>query len=117
MKQLIPFLFLFLFSCKEKLPPVPGDVIPMEQMKLIMTDMHISDAVAETNAQKGEDERVQVQRNNEQIFKNHGITKEEFLKSFQFYENNPVLLNKMYDEILNELSKREEKEGKSDLKK
>ncbi|MES2622752.1 MAG: DUF4296 domain-containing protein [Bacteroidota bacterium] len=117
MKQLIPFLFLFLFSCKEKLPPVPGDVIAFEKMKLIMTDIHISDAVAETNAQKGEDERAQVQHNNEQIFRNHGISKDEFLKSFQFYESNPALLNKMYDEILNELSKREEAEGKSDSKK
>jgi len=42
-----------------------------------------------------------------QIYKNYGITKEDFLKSYTFYQDNPVLLNQLYDNVLSEMSKRE----------
>lgn len=74
--------------------------------------MHIADAVAETKAQKGENEKELSNQYMKQVFINHGATKEEFTKSIKFYEAHPVLLNKMYDDILNGLSKREETEGK-----
>ena len=85
----------------------------MEKMKLILTDIHMTDAVAETKAQTGENEQYLSRSYNEQVFKTHGLTKKEFLKSFKFYEDNPVLLNKIYDEILNELSKRAEIDSKN----
>lgn len=107
MKHIIPLLLLFLVSCKPKLPEVPKDVIPMETMKLILADIHLADAVAEAKTQVGANEKELVQKYDEQIFKIHGTTREEFVKSFSFYEQNPVLLNLMYDDILNDLSKRE----------
>ena len=81
-------------------------------MKIILTEIHIADALAETKAQNGENERLLTQKYHEQIYKNHTITHAEFMTSYKFYEANPKLLNKMYDEILNDLSKREETEGK-----
>ena len=84
----------------------------MNKMKLILIDMHITDAIAETKAQMGGDERILSEKYDEQLFKNYGVTHADFIKSYKFYENNPSLLNKMYDDILNELSKREEEAGK-----
>ena len=107
MKRIIPLLLLFVVSCKQKLLDVPKDVIPMETMKVILADMHVADAVAETKTQVGANEKELVQKYDEQIFKIHGTTREAFAKSFSFYEQNPVLLNLMYDDILNDLSKRE----------
>jgi hypothetical protein len=112
MKHFIPLIFLLLCGCKEEYPSIPKDIIPMEEMKKILTDMHITDSVAETKAQAGADERALTVQYNEQIFKNHGITHQQFMKSYKFYESNPKLFDKMYDEILVELSKREEKSGK-----
>ena len=79
---------------------------------LINLLLNAIDAVAETKAQAGEDEKTLSKIYMEQVYKSHGISREEFLKSFHFYENQPALLNKMYDEILAELSTREEAAGK-----
>jgi|ERR1043165_5614208 hypothetical protein len=107
MKRLIPLILILLSACKAELPSVPKDLIQMDEMKLILTDMHIADAVAETKAQVGMNEKMTAQGYHEQIFKNHGTAREEFLRSYKFYEANPKLLDKMYDDILIELSKRE----------
>jgi hypothetical protein len=107
MKHFIPIIFLLVCACKDKFPVIPKGVIGVEKMKAIMVDMHVADAVAETKAQMGGDERTLTQSYHAQIFKNHDVTREDFLKSFKFYESEPVLLNRMYDEILAEISKRE----------
>ena len=81
-------------------------------MENILIDMHISDAVAETRSLGDGNEKKWSQQYYMQIYKNYGITKEEFLKSYLFYQNNPVLLNKLYDDVLSEMSKREGKISK-----
>jgi len=108
MKRFIPVILLFLAACKSDLPSVPDDVIAMKEMQAILLDMHITDAVAETKSQMGMSERLLTEEYHEQVFKNHKVSREKFLKSYKFYEANPKLLNKMYDEILDDLSKREE---------
>ena len=84
----------------------------MDKMETILADMHMTDAVAETKAQMGMNEKLLAQEYHEEVLKNHGTTREEFLKSYKFYEANPKLLNKMYDDILSSMSKREEGIGK-----
>ena len=105
-------LLLLVASCKQKFPPVPSDVIPVKKMENILIDMHISDAVAEVKTLGDINEKRLSQQYYVQIFKNYGVTKEEFLKSYLFYENNPILLNQIYDDILGEISKREAKINK-----
>ena len=101
-------LLLFMVAgCKQKFPSVPSDIIPINKMESILIDMHISDAVAEVKTMGDINEKRLTQQYYAQIYKNHGITKEEFLKSYLFYENNPILLNKIYDDILGQMSKRE----------
>lgn len=101
-------VMLFVFAgCKQRFPSVPSDIIPVNKMESILIDMHISDAVAEVKTMGDMNEKRLTQQYYQQIYKNHGITKEDFLKSYTFYENNPVLLNKIYDDILSEISKRE----------
>jgi hypothetical protein len=112
MKQWIPLLLILVSACKAELPEIPGDVLPMEKMRMMLVDIHIADAVAETKAQAGEDEKKLSEAYMEQICGSHGVSKEEFLRSYRFYETKPVLMNLIYDEVLNELSNREETAGK-----
>ena len=100
-------LLLSVAGCKQKFPPVPADIIPVTKMESILVAMHISDAVAEVKTLGDVNEKKLSQQYYEQIFRNHDITKKDFLKSYSFYQNNPVLLNKIYDDILGEMSKRE----------
>ena len=41
------------------------------------------------------------------IYKNFGVSREEFAKSYNFYEQHMVLENTLYDSVLNEISRRE----------
>jgi len=89
------------------MPKMPADVFPIEKMKMIMADMHIADAVAEMKGKGGANEAEVTRELYAQIYKNNGVTEEQFNKSYQFYLSHPVWQNKLYEEILTELSKRE----------
>ena len=112
MKRLIICVFILISACKQEYPSVPRDVIPFEKMTQILADMHITDAVAATKAQGGMDEKLLTEEYYLQIYKNYGITKEDFVKSYHFYEGSPKLFNKLYDQVLSEISKREAVVGK-----
>lgn len=115
MRNYLLLIILFVSACKQEYPSAPSDVIQQQQMKLILMDMHMADAVAETKAQNGASEVQLTQQYNQQIFKLHNVTREQFVKSYHFYETNPKLLNKMYEEILVEMSKREAELSKPDF--
>jgi hypothetical protein len=107
MKRLIPFILLILAACKQELPSIPSGILPIQKMSPILIDMHVADAVAQNRAQGGVNEKKMTQEYYERIYKIHGVTKEEFTKSYRFYEDNPALFNKLYEEVLNGLSKTE----------
>lgn len=106
MKRLIPLLFIMLAACKSEMPDIPDDVMPIDQMKVILADMHIADAVAETKALGGANEMILTEEYYLQIYKNNHVTEQEFVKSYNYYKTNPEWMNKLYDEVLNEVSKR-----------
>jgi hypothetical protein len=106
-KGFMLFALLLVAGCKQRFPSVPSDIIPVDKMESILVDMHISDAVAEVKTMGDINEKKLTQQYYLQIYRNHGISKNDFLKSYTFYENNPVLLNKIYDDILGEMSKRD----------
>jgi hypothetical protein len=93
-------------ACKSEMPTMPKEVLPVEKMKLILADMHIADAVAETKAQGGASEGALTQEYYGRIYQLHQVNPEQFTTSMKFYESHPVWLNKLYEEILTELSKR-----------
>lgn len=103
---------LFVFSsCGEKQPtPVPADVLPKEKMAQVFTDIHMAEAGA--NAPMITDipakDLDSISKSNisfQKIFDKNQITKEQYDKSLQFYIDHPELLDKVYEEVLNELSK------------
>ncbi len=106
MKRFVPLLFLALYACKPDMPSIPKEVLPVDKMKVILADMHIADAVAETKALGGASEGALTQEYYGRIYQLHQVTSEQFTNSMKFYESHPVWLNKLYEEILTELSKR-----------
>ncbi|HWB62004.1 MAG TPA: hypothetical protein VG603_00735, partial [Chitinophagales bacterium] len=57
MKRIIPILLLMLASCKRDFPAVPKDIIPPTEMKDILGDMMIADALSETRGLGGAAEK------------------------------------------------------------
>jgi len=108
MKKLLLYGILFLLAaCGKTLPKVPSDIIQQKKMIQILVEVHIADAVLEHI--NGTDKRVPEQTTAmyNQIYKNYGITREDFLKSYYFYETQPELMDKLYEELLTELSKKQ----------
>lgn len=98
--RLLIFLFIFSSSCVGKLR-IPDNVIKPEKMGSIMRDIIKADALAQEISQRDstKDLRiVNIQLYNT-VFAVHAITKEQFDKSYSFYEKNPSLLLTMFDTL------------------
>lgn len=112
MKGFIIFLIVLMAGCKPDKPGIPSGILPIDKMKLVMADMHIADAAASTKAQAGLDEQMLTSEYYLQIYKNNGVSRDEFIESYKFYEENPQLFNELYDATLGEISRREAALGK-----
>lgn len=112
MKWLFPFLLFLVSACRSDKIAIPDDILKPDEMKVIFTDIHVADAVAEVKGQEGMDEKLLTLEYHAQVFKNHGTSRQEFLKSLKFYEANPKLMDEVYADVLNELTRREAEAGK-----
>lgn len=107
MKKILFYsLFAFFLSCKdqeEKSISIPDHVLPKEKMVQVITDIHIAEAEINLNAIP--DSAFKKSIYFEEIFKEHQITKRQYEESLAFYIDHPEILNKIYEQVLNDLSK------------
>ena len=115
----ITVYFLLVFSCGQKqATAIPSDVLPKEKMAQVMTDIHIAEAEKDLSGppdlpapQASPVSKATI--NFQKIFEKHKITKEQYDKSLNFYIEHPELLDKVYEDVLNELSKMQGEAGKA----
>jgi hypothetical protein len=106
-KSLLIFVLLAaLWSCGEEIPPIPDDVLKQQQMTAVLTDVHLAQAAINIKSQ------TDSTPNNMNdyiayILKQHGVGKEDFLRSLKFYSNNPDLLEQVYDSVITGLTRME----------
>lgn len=100
-------LLLLVVGCSSEMPKVPDDVISPDKMILILADIHLADAIAETKAQQGANEQQLSEQLYISIFKNYDISREKFDYSLRFYEQSPEWMNKMYEDVQTAISKRQ----------
>lgn len=105
--KLFLILFVFFISCigKETVE-IPATVFSKEKMVAIMTDIHLIEATMNLNVLGPQS--VNNTNNSSpviDVFTKHHITKEQYDASFLFYTQHPEMLNDIYKEVLNELSK------------
>ena len=106
LKNLI-YILLFVFAaCNNDDITIPENIIPQSKMVQILADFHLAEVTANYKS-LGDTNRIDVMELYSQIYKKHSITKEQYKESYQFYLEHPTLLNKMYDEVINELSRRQ----------
>lgn len=95
---LILFFAVFIFSCKSS---VPDDVLPPKKMQAVLWDVMQADAMAEYYAMNdstftGLSKHVDYYQ---KVFSIHKISKEDFIRSLTYYENNPARLKPILDSI------------------
>jgi hypothetical protein len=97
-----------LFGCTGRLADnKPADLIPQEQMIDVLVDIHVADALVE---QKFGAQNPNLPLSNalyERIYQNHKITAAQYKSSYKYYEASPELMDKIYTQVITELSKKE----------
>ena len=109
MKQLLFSIILFaLAGCSgmQKDTP-PADLIAQGKMIQVLVDIHVADAVVENKSGAQNPNLPLTNALYEQIYKNHGITATQYKTSFKYYESHAELMDKMYEQVITELSKKE----------
>lgn len=102
---LLTYSILFLFSCKSA-NDIPGNIIPVDSMKLVMWDMMRTGAYVDHAFSKDsallEKKYIELYR---QVFLLHKITKAEFDESLAYYLQHPDKNKIMLDSLNNFASK------------
>ena len=109
---IIALLFIcVLVSCgdKSKSVAIPPNILSREKMAAVLTDIHIAEAEAGSRTLPDSTSKVPVSF--EKIFEKDSISKSQYEESLSFYMDNPDLLDTVYVQVLNELSKMQGKAG------
>ena len=104
-RMLIFILSVCLFSCGQEQKPliIPANILPQQKMAQVLTDIHIAEA--EINLNSPPDSASKMTTDFEKTFTKDSITKQQYEESLNFYMDHPQLLDTVYVQALNELSK------------
>ncbi|HVD99949.1 MAG TPA: DUF4296 domain-containing protein [Cytophagaceae bacterium] len=106
----IPLLPFLLFACQatkieEK---IPSDVLPEDKMVQVMIDVQLLES-SFTQKHLPHDSAVFLYSLYEKdLFKKHQITDSTYWKSFKYYSARPIIMDKIYERVVDSLSLREE---------
>lgn len=104
----------------------PADLIPQEQMILVIADIHLLEAALQIHTPHGPSrtpfsispvEEAPVALPTDQkplpyydVFKKYNYTHDQYERSLKWYAMDPQLYGEMYDEVINELVRRQAQE-------
>lgn len=94
-------------SCGPQEGPVPDDLIDRDVFTAIMLDVQVAEGM------KSQYSRTKAFGKNwsrdvyDDIFERHGISEEEFQETYRWYQGRPDLMEGVYEQVLDSLSKLE----------
>ncbi len=99
-KHFLPFaIFIFLFAACSS-DDIPSDIIPINRMKFILFDVISADQFASTKYPK---DTAALRKNSpvlyQQVFAIYKISKDDFYKSFNYYESHPDKNKELFDSV------------------
>lgn len=89
-------------NTKTQPPPIPE-----EQFILILTDLHVIDGTLQSLEITGDSLQHFARYNYEKVLKKHNLTYKQFEEALYYFEAEPDKMDKMYEKVVNELSKRQ----------
>jgi hypothetical protein len=95
-------VLLAVTGCSEK-DKIPSGVIGKEEMEKILWDMMLADQYAANYIVKDSAKvnvKVETLKLYEEVFRLHKVSRDEFRKSFQFYQERPDITRPMFDSLL-----------------
>jgi|SRR4051794_28507947 len=90
MKRFLTVIILYLFTTCKSPDKIPNDIIGIDKMKLIVWDMIRAGALTENKYNKYPDTlKLKTIEMFQQVFAIYGISKDDFYKSYTYYEEHP----------------------------
>ena len=104
-------LIALLMACSsaESEEQAPADLISMDSFSEIMVDVQLLEATFNQKFWREDDPNRKKAEFYQQIFEKHGVSKEHFELSYEYYSQRPEEMMLVYEYVINELSQREEK--------
>ncbi|MBX7202631.1 MAG: DUF4296 domain-containing protein [Bacteroidia bacterium] len=100
-------LVLFITACRPAQPEVPEDVLPDTVMRDLLIEFSLAEAAANINQAEQRYETFKPELFYESALKNRSIDRESLIRSLEFYQEHPKMLEKIYDQAISELSQRQ----------
>jgi hypothetical protein len=109
-KYILFFLLILVFACSSR-ESLPDNVLPKEKMQAVLYDIFKADELANQfkNNDSAKSAMLWHTELYDKVFKLHKVSKEDFSKSFKFYQARPDLMKPM----LEALSKKSDQTVKS----
>lgn len=108
MRCLLPLIVIcvFVVSCgKKNAIKIPQDVICRDTMVDVLTDIHLVKASQQLGMAINPMDTSHTGTPFDYVWAKHHITQNEYEKSLDFYTHNPAVLDSIYENVLNNLSK------------
>ncbi|WP_229733879.1 DUF4296 domain-containing protein [Pontibacter amylolyticus] len=110
MKRILYLLsFAVLAGCGQSPEKRPADLLPENKMVQILADVHIAESRIETHVLYPDTALMVFNKEQQQILAEHGVTQEDFRRTYRYYLSNLAQMDKLYEIILDTLSVREAK--------
>jgi hypothetical protein len=98
---------LLIQACTSPLDPQPANLIPEKKMTAILVDIHIAESRVENMGLPHDSAIVFFQKQQQDIFKKHGVDADKFFRSYDYYVTNVSELDKIYEKVVDSLSVKE----------
>lgn len=96
---LLAFSFLQFFSCEDK----PSCALPEDQLVLVLTDIQLAEAAAQSLTGAVKDSMLEVYYN--QILSIHGVEREGFELCFEELQQDPQRMSLLYERVIEEINR------------
>ncbi len=101
-------LCCILISCSKKEEKIPENIVPKDKMIQVMVDVHLAEAKIQSNNLNLTDSTKTIAAGYyKNLFEKSKISEQQFRESFLYYSHHLDLMNKIYEEVINELSKKQ----------
>jgi hypothetical protein len=87
-------------------------VLPRDKMVAVMADVQIAEASIMFQNNKGNIVENRAKDYYRFVFDKHRITEKQFRESFSYYASKPELMEKLYESVINEISKKQAEQSK-----
>ncbi len=106
MKRMVTIIALgFILGCGGS--QVPSDVIKKDKMAKVLADVTLAETKISSDPMPRDTSQYKAKGYYREVFEMHNVSQGEFKRSMKYYKNNPDVLLKVYEQVVEDLNSME----------